>query len=274
MINGHITICKVYSDGTKEVVLDKSNLVTAGLGSSFLDIQRGAGSRHSSDYTPHYFQVGTDEIIWSGVVRPASSTFYQLSSPLEWSDYGDDTDLIIVQRYRGFNASVSPQVDSGNTYHELLNTTASLSSIIFSGADQYFSQIKEGRTTKYFMDSFESEIVLDENTANGNSISEVGLFAKNPKGFQEDSPLLMAYKSFTAIPKTKDFSIVMHWSIGFLGLNNTVDIYFTGGVSPPGPIRRIKGGGDVGGQGGGSVGGYGGGGGGGTSPGAGGGSSY
>ena len=272
MINGHITICKVYNDGTKEVVLDKSNLVTAGLGSSFIDIQKGGGSRHSSDYAPYYFQVGTSDIAWSGVVREASSTFYQLSSPLEWSGYGDDTDLIIVQRYRGFNASTEDTV-APYSYTELLNTNASLSSIIFSGADQYFGQIKEGRTTKYFMDSFESEIVLDENTANGNSISEVGLFARNPKGFQEDSPLLMAYKSFTAIPKTKDFSIVMHWSIGFLGLNNTVDTYFTGSVSPPGPLGRVRGGGDVGGQGGGSIGGYGGGGG-GTSPGAGGGASY
>ena len=239
MISGHVTIYKIYSNGTEEKVLDRANLVTAGLGSAFIDIQVGEGSIHSLDYAPHYFQIGTSDIGYTTPVRQASSTFYQLSAPLHWSGYGEDTDLKIDKVYRGFNASVSPDVDSGNTYHELLNTSASLSSIIFSGSDQYFASITEGYISKYFMDSFEAEIVLDENTANGIDISEVGLFAKNPKGFQEDSPLLMAYKKFTAVPKTKDFSIVIHWSIGFLGITDVVDRYFTGSTSPP---PRLSGG--------------------------------
>ena len=120
-------------------------------------------------------------------------------------------------------------MDSGRTYYELLNTSATLSSIIFSGADQYFSIIKDRRITKYNLDSFESEIILDENTGNGQTISEVGLFAKNPKGLAQDSPFLMAYKNFTGIPKTKDFSIIIHWIIGFVGLSANIDNYFTGG---------------------------------------------
>jgi len=239
MISGHVTIYKIYSNGTEEKVLDRANLVTAGLGSAFIDIQVGEGSIHSLDYAPHYFQIGTSDIGYTTPVRQASSTFYQLSAPLHWSGYGADTDLKIDKVYRGFNASVSPDVDSGNTYHELLNTSASLASVIFSGLDQYFASITEGYISKYFMDSFEAEIVLDENTANGIDISEVGLFAKNPKGFQEDSPLLMAYKNFTAVPKTKDFSIVIHWSIGFLGITDVVDRYFTGSTSPP---PRLSGG--------------------------------
>jgi len=229
LFRGHITICKVYSDGTEEKVLDNANLITAGLGSAFIDIQRGAGSMHSIDYAPHYFQVGTSDIGYTAAGLQASTTFYQLSAPLDWSAYGDDTDFIIVKRYRGFNASVSPDVDSGNTYYELLTTSAALSSTIFSGADQYFSIIKDRRITKYNLDSFESEIILDENTANGQTISEVGLFAKNPKGLASDSPFLMAYKNFTGIPKTKDFTIVIHWIIGFVGLSANIDNYFTGG---------------------------------------------
>ena len=207
MISGHITICKVYADGTREEVVHQSNLVTAGLGSSFIDIQRGSGSTHYLDYSPHYFQVGTGAIGYpTAVAGSTSSTFYQLSSPLDWSDYGDDTDISVVKRYRGFNASVSPDVDSGNTYHELLNTSAPLSSTVFSGIDGYFGTVKDGRISKYFMDAFEAEIVIDENTANGQSISEIGLFSRNPKGFGKDSPLLMAYKTFAAIVATLDLS--------------------------------------------------------------------
>ena len=238
MISGHITICKVYKDGTKEVVLDKANLVTAGLGSAFLDIQMGGGSVNSSDYAPYYFQVGTGDIDYNtSPAREASATFYQLSAPLHWSSYGEDTDLVIEKQYRGFNASTE-DTTAPYSYTELLNTSASLSAVVFSGLDQYFAKIKSGSVSKFFMDSFEAEIVLDESTANGINITEAGLFAKNPKGFVQDSPLLMAYKKFTAIPKTSDISIVIHWNIGFLGISNSVDNYYKG---EPSPLRILEG---------------------------------
>ena len=104
MISGHVTICKVYSDGTKETVLDKANLVTAGLGSSFIDLIQNNGSQYSDDYTPRYFQVGTSDIGYTTTpARQASSTFYQVSAPFHFSAYGVDTNLIISKRYRGFN---------------------------------------------------------------------------------------------------------------------------------------------------------------------------
>ena len=232
MISGHVTVYKIYKDGTEETVLDKANLVTAGLGSSFLDIQQGIGSKYIDDYAPHYFQVGTDVIGWSGTVREASSTFYQLSAPFDWSDYGVDTDIILSKRYRGFNASTE---DSGATYTELLNTSA-LSATVFSGADQYFGKVRAGNVTKFFVDSFEAEIILDENSGNGKSITEIGLFSKNPKGFEKDSPLLMAYKNFDAMVKTSEFSLVVHWTIGFLGLDSSVDDHYTGNTM----IRRDR----------------------------------
>ena len=230
MLKGHVTICKVYSDGRRETVLDKHNLITTGLGSSFLDIQTQVGSTYLNDFGPHYFQVGTSAIGYADAGREASSTFYQLSAPLEWSGYGLDTDLDIVKRYRGFYASsVDPTRDDPKTQGvELLLTSATMSGLFFSGTDGYFSKIKEGRITKFFIDSFESEIILDEKTANGKDITEVGLFAKNPKGFKEDSPVLMAYRSFAALSKTEDFSLVIHWSIGFLGLSTNVDDHYTG----------------------------------------------
>ena len=76
MIKGHITVCKIYKDGSRELVLDKANLVTAGLGSSFLDIQQGAGSKYVEDYTPRYFQVGTNVIGYADAGVQSSSTFY------------------------------------------------------------------------------------------------------------------------------------------------------------------------------------------------------
>jgi hypothetical protein len=224
MISGHVTVCKVYKDGTQETVLDRANLITAGLGSSFLDIQQDAGSTYSDDYAPAYFQLGTDTIDYH-TAWDTSTFFYQVCAPFGWSDYGEDTDLDIVERYRGFNAST---VDGGASYTELLETSAPLSAITFSGEDQYFAKITEAKVSKIFMDSFEAQIVLDENTANGKAITEVGLFARNPKGYYEDSPLLMAYRSFAALNKTSEFSLIINWTIGFLGLTNNVDDHYTG----------------------------------------------
>jgi len=224
MISGHITICKIYNDGTKETVLDKANLITGGLGSSLSDLLQGKGSHRVGDYAPGYFQVGTGQIGYTGL--ETSAFFYQLSSPFSWEAYGEDTEVDVEKRYRCFNASTD---DGGISYSELLLTSATYSSIIYSGVDGYFGVLSPNRKTKFFMDSFESEIVLDEKTGNGTSITELGLFIKNPRGLAEDSPLLVAYKKFTAIPKTSSFTIVIYWTIGFLGMSNSGDNVFTGG---------------------------------------------
>ncbi len=226
MIKGHITICKVYSDGTQETVVDRGNLITAGLGSSLIDIQMGSGSDYVDGYGPYYFQVGTNTVDYiTKFDADVSANFYRLSSAFDWKDYGEDTDYMIEKRYRGFYAS-----SDGGAYSEMYGASAALSATIFSGSDDYFAKVTEGRVTKVFIDSFESEIILDENTGNGKTITEIGLFAKNPKGFKEDTPVLMAYRSFAGVPKTKEFSLVIHWSIGFLGLSRNIDDHYSGGV--------------------------------------------
>ena len=226
MISGHITICKVYSDGTKETVLDRANMIVALLGSSFLDIQRGVGSTIAADYAPAYFQIGTGAPSFNAV--DTSGFWYQVCAPLSWQQYGEDTDLTVVERYRGFYAS---SVIDG-VYQELEQTKAPLSSVVFSGSDGYFANISKGSVTKNFLDSFEAQIVLDENTANGLALTEVGLFAKNPKGFYLDTPVMMAYRSFAALNKTSEFSLVINWSIGFLGLDSNVDNHYSTGDIP------------------------------------------
>ena len=215
MINGHLTICKIYKDGTKESVLDEHNLITVGLGSSFIDIIQHNGSPWADDYRPRYFQVGTSSMDYDDTVS-TSAHFYHLSSPLHWSSYGEDTNLTVEHRFRGFNAST----EDGETFQEMLFTSAAMSAIQFSSVENsssWFTKIPDVDITKIFFDSCETEIVLDENSANGKTISEIGMFAKNPKGMVRDTPLLIVYKTFTGIPKTADYSLVFHWSIGFLG---------------------------------------------------------
>ena len=223
MISGHITICKIYNDGAKEVVLDKANLITVGLGTSFCDLIQSKGSNDAGDFAPGYFQVGTGQI--GGALLTTSAIFYQLSSPFSWEEYGEDTDIDVEERYRCFNASTD---NGGVSYSELLLTSSVYSSMIYSGIDGFFGVLPPSRRTKYLMDSYESEIVMDEKTGNGQAITELGLFIKNPRGLSEDSPLLVAYKRFDAINKNPTFTIVVHWTIGYLGVSNATDYVYTG----------------------------------------------
>lgn len=237
MIKGHVTVCKVYADGTKETVLDKGNLITNGLGASLVDIQTGGGGSFVENYAPYYFQVGTDTVDYATKFSAnVSSNFYRLSAAFDWEDYGQDTDCVIEKQYRGFYAS-----SNGGAYAEMFGASAPLSSTIFSGTDEYFAKVTEGRITKFWLDSFEAEIILDEKSANGKTISELGLFAKNPKGFNQDSPLLMAYRSFAGVPKTKEFSLVIHWVVGFLGTTTNIDDHYAGGefYTPTPPLTSL-----------------------------------
>ena len=227
MIKGHVSVCKVYKDGTREVVVDKNNIITAGLGLAFLDMQQSIGSTDIRDYSPAYFQLGTDQIDYEGT--EASSSFYQVCAPFTWVDYGEDSGLKICNKYRGFYTS---STDGGITYSELLNTSAGLSDVLLSGVDEDFACIPFENITKYRFDSFETSIYLDSDTANGKSISEIGLFAKNPKGYKQDSPILMAYNKFTAIPKQEDFDLEISWVIGFLGVASEIDNSYSDGGSP------------------------------------------
>tara|TARA_R110002051_G_scaffold315981_1_gene395054 strand:+ start:199 stop:900 length:702 start_codon:yes stop_codon:yes gene_type:complete len=223
-MKGLITIYKVYNDGRKEVLLDRENIITDGMGYSITTLLTDSGSTYNSDYRPSYFSVGTSSVDYDTALS-TSASFYSLSAPFSWEDYGLDTALDIEKLDRGFPAST---VDGGASYNELYFTTAALSATIFSSSPAYFSHTQSNHTSKLFFDSLESEIVLDETTGNGKTISEIGLFAKNIMGIGKDNPVLIAYKSFTGIPKSKEFSLVFHWTIGFLGISPIIDTVFTG----------------------------------------------
>ena len=223
MIRGQLTVCKIYSDGTSEEVFSESNMITAGLGAAFLDIMHRSGSAFAEDYRPRYFQFGTGTRTLPS--NATSSIFFKLDTPLDWAGYGEDSDMEIYERYRGFYASSN---DGGLTYGEVEYADPVFSSVVFSGSDEYFAQIRGQHVTRLYYDSFESLIVLDNNSGNGSTISEVGLFAKNPKGYVYDSPLLMAYKSFTGIAKTSDFALSFRWNIGYVGISDVIDTTYTG----------------------------------------------
>jgi len=195
-VRGHLQVVKVYHDKPEEVVFDDHNVITSGLSVGFAHLFTGSGSNSIIDYQLDRFQVGV-----SGD-DSAGSAIYQLSGPLSSvAEYGDAANFAIVSAYQIKNGTVSTNKDNAFGFIPFKNVT----------------RINE-TSVRY-------TIILDEDTANyGNyayrqatdmPLTEIGLFMKNPRGLASDASLLVAYRKFTQILKSSEFSLVFRWTINF-----------------------------------------------------------
>ena len=199
-INGHLTIIKKYTDGQEEVLFDDHNIIVSGMGTGLAALFTGSGSGSVLDYQIDRFQLGTSGRS-AGVatdVLEVSST-YQLSGEITKAQYGGGSNL----------------------YIELANLIRPVGAW---GSSKAFALIPAGKITKISDTSVRYTLVVDEEAANGlvdtngltSYLSEVGLFMKNPLGTTDtNSSILAAYRTFTAIEKTSDFSLIFRWTLNF-----------------------------------------------------------
>ena len=202
-ITGHLQIAKLYKNKPEEIIFDDHNVIVSGMGVGLSHMFSGSGSDIITDYQLDRFQVGV-----SGD-DSAGSAIYQLSGPLtSGSEYGGGaSNLGIVSAFQIKNGSL----------------TATKSSV--------YGLIPFKNVTRINDSSVRYTIILDEDTANyanyaarhtGSflggavaSINEIGLFMKNPRNIIGEASLLVAYRKFTGIVKTGDFSLVFRWTLNF-----------------------------------------------------------
>lgn len=175
---GHLEIIKVYNDGTTELVLDDHNIITDGMGSTLASLFASEDTTTSFDnYTLAYFQIGET----SGTMN---STRTALVNPLEEAQYGNTS------------LTVSSHLDSAGTTLDFVHINP--------------SQVSKITNTKVTY-----SLVLDEDTANGLDLEEIGLFSKNPTLSTPSKSFLCAYRSFSAVSKNDSFALVLKWTIEF-----------------------------------------------------------
>jgi hypothetical protein len=192
-ITGHLVISKRYADGEEEVVLDDSNIIVSGMGVSLSYFFTASGSESVLDHQIGKFQVGVSGPPAGGV----TSAINELSGSLTSIDeYGTGTNLLIT---------TDNQLVNGNTV-----------------ADQIFANIPASKMTRIGDSSVRYTLVLDEEACNDLQrasvdapINEVGLFTNNPTGAGKDTALLVAYRTFSDIYKTADFSLIFRWTINW-----------------------------------------------------------
>tara|TARA_R110000737_G_scaffold352057_2_gene396379 strand:+ start:769 stop:1350 length:582 start_codon:yes stop_codon:yes gene_type:complete len=184
-ITGHLVISKRdKSTGNEEVIFDDHNVIVSGMGVGLSYLFTGSGSNSIVDYQIDRFQLGTS----GDAVLEVSST-YQLSSNLTFDEYGSEANSYIKESEQLVNGAV---------------------------ATNAFALVPASKVTRVDDTSVRYTLVVDEEMANvSDELNEVGLFMKNPTGQTDDRSILVAYRSFSDILKTTDFSLIFRWSINF-----------------------------------------------------------
>jgi hypothetical protein len=192
-ITGHLTIIKRFTDGQEEVVFDDHNIIVSGMGVGLTYMFTGSGSNTVLDYQIDRFQLGVSGPPDGGV----TSAIYELSGSLTAiNDYGTGSNLFV---------EAASQIKNGVTV-----------------TDQFFPLIPANKITRIGDSSVRYTLVVDEEACNGlrrdalpANLNEVGLFMKNPTGTSTNASILAAYRTFSNIYKTNDFSLIFRWTLNF-----------------------------------------------------------
>ncbi len=193
-ITGHLEIIKKMSSGEEEVLLDDPNIIVSGMGFGLSYLFTANGSDSILDYQIDRFQIGLSGPPEGGVVSGINQLSGALSSAAE---YGLGSNLFIDVRDLRTNST----------------TTIS---------NQAFALIPASKITRLGESSVRYTLVIDEEACNrltregsSRAINEAGLFMKNPIGASDPEPVLVAYRTFSDIIKTNDFSLLFRWTLNF-----------------------------------------------------------
>jgi hypothetical protein len=196
-ITGHLQIAKSYPDGLEEIVFDDHNIIVSGMGLGLAQLFSLSGPGTILAYQIDRFQVGV-----SGSAQLETPSTNSLAGPLSSVDeYGLQARIAIVS---GHHATTI------NTYKP----------------DQWFGFIPGHKVSRVGPASVRYTITLDQDAANETNrdsgivpLNEIGLFMKNPLGDRfglgDVTSVLVAYRHFSPIAKTSDFSLVFRWTLNF-----------------------------------------------------------
>jgi len=193
-VKGHLQITKVFTNGRQEIVFDDHNIIVSGMGLGLSYLFSLSGSQDILDYQIDRFQVGV-----SGSPAAEVSSTYELVGPLSSTEYGDNALLYVVEGYHARDSQY------------------------YQGPESY-GYIPPHKVSKVGERSVRYTITLDKDSCNSlnrdgtdMALNEIGLFMKNPLGSKLalDNSVLVAYRYFSGIEKTEDFSLVFRWTINW-----------------------------------------------------------
>ena len=184
---GHIEVWKHFPDGTRELHYEDKNVICSGMGANLSEMFDAPPTANVEEYQLTYFKIGI-----GGSEGLQVSTTNDLGSPLAQDEYGNGLIDIDVHNLVA-NGAVNSAAGGTTTFAVVPH-----------------AYIKRITNTKCMW-----QLVIDEQSANGSELDEVGLFCKNPYRTTPEGSLLCAYRYFTPIAKTDSFILVIRWTIDF-----------------------------------------------------------
>jgi hypothetical protein len=183
---GHLVISKLYEDGREELLFDEDNVITSGMGVGFSHLFAASGATTITDYQILNFAVGS-----GGNPDDYGVSSFKLNDALLTADYGGGA--LIVEDW--------------NTIEDGTET----------GATVALPRIRFSNIHRVTDTSVRYTLVVDRDSCNdlAYDLDEVGLFMRNPRGLAAATPILVAYRPFTAIRKTSAFSLIFRWTLTF-----------------------------------------------------------
>lgn len=183
---GHLEIYKIYNNGHQDLHWSDHNIITSGMnmGLAVLFSNQFASNNNITSYQIRYFQLGVSGTQSYGVSTSelVSSVPYSLVS-------SDELPLSI--------------------HNELVNGVPI--------SDQLFFNISQSNILKASPTSVRYHLIIPANCGNDilTPLNEVGLYMKNPLALTPQASVLVAYRYFSPILKTDQFSLLFRWVINF-----------------------------------------------------------
>ena len=196
--SGHLEIWKIYSTGEEELVFDEDNTITSGMGVGLGLLYAGSGADNITNFQVRYFQLG---VKGNTVIDTYGVSTTTLVSALGQVAGGVD--------YSGTDSGI------GIASHELMNWDGTAKASTGFGNTWFYGLLTDNAIKRVDLNSVTYIIYLDRQTCNNQTLNEVGLFMQNPLGNDPARSNLVAYRPFTNISKTNDFSLVFKWTLNF-----------------------------------------------------------
>ena len=193
--SGHLEIIKIYPDGKREKVFDDQNVITSGMGVGLAMLFAGQGSSTVEDFQIRFFQVGsgaptTYDYKQAALGGPVGATTAGIA---EAASYGGE---VYISRHKRMLSNGGGSTDSEN-----------------------FALIPDYVIKKSSPTSLTFNLYLPETASWPQDLDEIGLFMSNPLAAliatKARRSVLVAYRTFTAIRKTDEFSLLFKWKLSF-----------------------------------------------------------
>ena len=185
-VSGHLQIIKVYKDGTEEKIYEDHNVITSGLGVGLANLFIGQGSS-IEDFQIRYFQAG------SGAATPTVYDYktYKLLAPLDQETH--------------YGAAITSE-------HKRMKPDGKGSTA------ELFAFIPDNAIKKSSPTSVTYILYLSEGANPDEDLNEIALFMNNPFATlinQDKISPMVAYRQFSSISKSTEFSLVFKWKLSF-----------------------------------------------------------